>query len=171
MLHVPVVGSYSSALAPLAPAPTTSTFPLGSNVDVGRKRGMLRLPVKLHVPVDGSYNSAVLGGGWFGNELSTTRTLPLGSSVAVGYWRGVLRLPVGIQLGLTWARTSARNANVAKNRPINARVRLNACPPIFPVLLMRLIVFIYILSCGLMKLWVPVQSASAVPAEKGRLSY
>ena len=54
-LHVPLTGSYSSALlrllalsgVPLA----TSTLPLGSNAAVCCKRAVMRLPVALHVPL------------------------------------------------------------------------------------------------------------------------
>lgn len=61
-LHVPVPGSYSSALLPW---PTTSspavtrTFPLGSSV-AAPCRAVLRLLVLLHVLVAGSYSSALL---------------------------------------------------------------------------------------------------------------
>src|SRR5262249_30649174 len=58
-LHVPVFGSYSSAVLREEPPPTTNTFPSGSNVAVLPLPALLRLPVKLQTPVDGSYNSAV----------------------------------------------------------------------------------------------------------------
>src|SRR4029077_2547220 len=52
-LHIPLVGSYSSALvkAPIYP-PATSTLPLGSNVAVCCMRAVLRLPVSLNVNGD-----------------------------------------------------------------------------------------------------------------------
>src|SRR5258708_908960 len=53
VLHVPLRGSYSSALlkysTPLLYPPATSTFPLGSNVAVCPKRAVVRLPVLLNV--------------------------------------------------------------------------------------------------------------------------
>ena len=72
--------SYSSALLralPLNP-PATSTLPLGSNVAVGDRRAVVRLPVSLQVPLAGSYSSAL-------PLLSpaATSTLPLDSNVAV----------------------------------------------------------------------------------------
>ena len=50
-LHVPLAGSYSSALVrklPLYPL-ATSTLPLGSNVAVCTSRALARLPVSLNV--------------------------------------------------------------------------------------------------------------------------
>src|SRR5207249_10757112 len=100
-VHVPLAGSYSSALLKtpsqsLNP-PATSTLPLGSSVAVCRSRAVPRLPVAVHVPLAGSYSSALLKAGpWFP---PATSTLPLGSSVAVCRQRAVTRLPMETQLG------------------------------------------------------------------------
>ena len=63
-VHVPVAGSYSSALLKkpglLAP-PATSTLPLGSSVAVCRARAVMSLPVSFHWPgvaAQGSTSSA-----------------------------------------------------------------------------------------------------------------
>lgn len=64
-VKVPVVGSYSSALAKRAPVlsalAATRTFPLFSKVAVKPERATFILPVKLNVSVAGLYNSAL---GW-----------------------------------------------------------------------------------------------------------
>src|SRR5438874_1279570 len=84
-VHVPVAGSYSSALLKerkgVVKATSTSIWPLGSSVAVGPLREVRWLPVAAHVPVAGSYSSALL------KEVPlyppATSTLPLGSNVAV----------------------------------------------------------------------------------------
>src|SRR6266550_1814719 len=99
-VHVPLAGSYSSALLktrPLFP-PATSTLPLGRSVAVCWARAVPRLPVAVHVPVAGSYSSALLKAGPLFPP--ATSTLPVGSSVAVCQERAVTRPPVGTQLGL-----------------------------------------------------------------------
>ena len=62
-VHVPVAGSYSSALAKgcsqSSMPPATSTCPFGSNVAVCESRAVAMLPVAVHVPVAGSYSSAL----------------------------------------------------------------------------------------------------------------
>ena len=84
-LHVPLAGSYSSALVRKTPfyPPATSTLPLGSNVAVCCRRAVLRLPVALHVPLAGSYSSALGEGLKLLSSPPATSTLPLGSNVAV----------------------------------------------------------------------------------------
>ena len=52
-VQVPLAGSYSSALARLAPPAAASTMPLASNVAVWPARGVLRLPVTVQVPPAG----------------------------------------------------------------------------------------------------------------------
>ena len=91
-VHVPVAGSYSSAvsatstLMPSMPAPATRTLPLGRSVAVWDARCRLMLPVVVQVPVAGSKSSA--------DEMAwpvlllllrppVTSTLPSGRSVAV----------------------------------------------------------------------------------------
>ena len=63
-LHVPLAGSYSSALVSgplvLLNPPVTSTLPFGSNVVVCPRRAMLRLPVALQFALAGSYTSVLL---------------------------------------------------------------------------------------------------------------
>jgi hypothetical protein len=59
LFHVPLAGSYNSALSVGQP-PAARTFPLGSSVAVWKLRATLRLPVTLHVSVAESYNSALL---------------------------------------------------------------------------------------------------------------
>src|SRR5262245_4329511 len=58
MFHVPVAGSYISAVLRAEPPPTTppatNTLPSGSSVAVCPKRAVLRLPVALQVPLAGS---------------------------------------------------------------------------------------------------------------------
>src|SRR5205807_523710 len=90
-VHVPVAGSYSSALlrakqlcggGPQLKPPATRTLPFGSKVAVCPSRSVLRSAVRFHVPAAGSYSSALL------KDLllslpPATRTLPLGSSVEV----------------------------------------------------------------------------------------
>jgi len=54
-VHIPVAGSYSSALAktvnPSLPTPpATNTCPFNSNVAVWEKRAVPRSPVALHLP-------------------------------------------------------------------------------------------------------------------------
>ena len=87
-LHVPLAGSYSSALLrplplPSGVPPATSTLPLGSNVAVWKKRAVLRLPVAVHVPLAESYSSALLRGVLKSGVPPATSTLPLFSNVAV----------------------------------------------------------------------------------------
>ncbi len=104
-LHVPVAGSYTSALLRMPPGipnpPATSTLPLGSNVAVCNLRRVLRLPVALQIPVAGSYSSAVLKGP------PATSTLPLGSNVAVCWLRMSFRLPVALHVPLAGSYSSA----------------------------------------------------------------
>src|SRR5258707_3700659 len=96
-LHVPVAGSYSSALlrklTPLNP-PATSTLPLGNNVAVCARRAVLRLLVALQVPVAGSYSSALASSPPLNPP--ATSTLPLGNNVAVCTKSAVLRLPLAL---------------------------------------------------------------------------
>src|SRR5205085_6127744 len=91
-VHVPVSGSYSSALDKLGQKrawlpqkswlPATSTCPLGSRASAGSSRGNRMLPVATQRPVRGSYN-------WAAAEASMapppprTSTCPVCSSVAV----------------------------------------------------------------------------------------
>ena len=86
-VHVPLAGSYSSALLrplPLLPTPAaTSTLPLGSNVAVCDRRAVVRLPVSLQLPLAGSYSSALLTATKLASYPPATSTLPLGSNVAV----------------------------------------------------------------------------------------
>src|SRR5919202_3273900 len=64
-VHVPVLGSYSSALERVQVGsqgpkpPATKTFPLGSSVAVCSTRAVLMLAVAVHMPVLGSYSSAL----------------------------------------------------------------------------------------------------------------
>src|SRR6476659_9686098 len=48
-VHVPLAGSYSSAVVLAPNPPATKTLPLGSNVAVCPKRAGVRLPVLLNV--------------------------------------------------------------------------------------------------------------------------
>jgi hypothetical protein len=78
-VHVPLAGSYSSALARVAPPslpPATSTFPLGSRVAEWSWRAARGDPVAAQVPLAGSYSSALR------LPPPATRTQPLGNSVA-----------------------------------------------------------------------------------------
>ena len=59
--QLPPAGSYSSALARVAPPPAASTTPLGSNVAVWPARGVLRLPVTVQVPPAGLNAATVKG--------------------------------------------------------------------------------------------------------------
>ena len=62
-VHVPLAGSYSSALlnTPLSPTPpATSTLPEYGSVAVWYPRALPMLPVAVQVPIAGSYSSALL---------------------------------------------------------------------------------------------------------------
>src|SRR5205823_1230797 len=90
-LHVPVAGSYSSAVLRALltrKPPVIRTLPLDSSVAVWLLRAVLSVPVPVHVPVIGSYNSALLTsaqvcGGGPQLKPPATNTLPFGNSVAV----------------------------------------------------------------------------------------
>src|SRR5207249_6593235 len=63
LLHVPVAGSYNSAVASvwsggLISPPATSTLPFGSNTAMCARRAPIRFAVGAHVPVNGLYSSA-----------------------------------------------------------------------------------------------------------------
>ncbi|KFA93702.1 hypothetical protein Q664_08055 [Archangium violaceum Cb vi76] len=104
-LHVPVVGSYTSALekGPLGlEPPVTSTRPEGRSVAVCFSRAVASRPVGLHVPVAGSYTSALergpMGPEPLGPEPPVTSTWPESNSVAVWLVRGMARVPVGLHV-------------------------------------------------------------------------
>ena len=87
-VHIPVAGSYSSAVAVAkalkTPPPATSTSPFASNVAVWCTRAVAMLPVAVHILVVGSYCSAVAV---MKEALLTpppaTSTSPFGNNVAV----------------------------------------------------------------------------------------
>jgi len=86
-VQVPLVGSYSSALAEgfklVSSPPATSTIPLDSNVAVCSSRAVLRLPVAVQVPLVGSYSSALAEAVKLLSTPPATSTIPLDSKVAV----------------------------------------------------------------------------------------
>src|SRR5947208_1697550 len=100
-LHIPVAGSYSSALAKMPTSnskpPATSTCPLGSNVAVWLKRGVVMLRGAVHTPVAGPYSSA-LAKSLLLFRPPATSTCALGSQVAVWRQRGVPRSPVAVHI-------------------------------------------------------------------------
>src|SRR5436190_4650371 len=92
-VHVPVIGSYNSAVAvPWPPPPAASTFPFRRRVAVPKAWNVVMPPVDFQVPVAGSYSSALV------RKLPptppATRTVPLDRRTALGLWRPVAMEPV-----------------------------------------------------------------------------
>src|SRR6266545_2920435 len=100
-VHVPVAGSYSSAVDNAEPVlrlwpPATSTFPLGSNVAVCVVRNVVNAPLAVQVPVAGLYSSELVRR-TVPLKPPTTRTVPLGSNVAECPARAPLSAPVVVK--------------------------------------------------------------------------
>src|SRR5579859_6336592 len=111
VVHVPVAGLYSSAVAygppplvkpPSLNPPVTRTWPLGSRVAVCCSRGACIEPVTDHVPVAGLYSSASLRSEQKSSSQllnpPATSTCPSGSRVAVARSRPSVMLPVALQV-------------------------------------------------------------------------
>ena len=134
-LHLPVVGSYSSAADTEDPVvafvsrlpPATSTLPLLSSVAAAEYRGVSMLPVGDQVPVAGSYSSALaVEASVEGSRPPATRTLPSSSCVTVGESREMDIDPVAVHVRVAGSYSSAL-----------AKTVLPLMPPItrtFPVL-------------------------------------
>ena len=86
-VHVPLAGSYSSALVSVAAGIVRSScyqhFAVGQQRRRVPRRAVVRLPVALQVPLAGSYSSALLIESPLPSLPPATSTLPLGSNVAV----------------------------------------------------------------------------------------
>jgi hypothetical protein len=121
-VHVPVLGSYTSAeeSEPTKPTkpPSTRTLPLGSRVAVCSVRAVPREPVAVHVPLlKGGHHMSVLGSYSSAEDRSpkrtpeppAARTLPLGSGVAVCSVRAVQREPVAVHVAVLGSYTSAED--------------------------------------------------------------
>ena len=99
-VQVPLVESYSSALAiggegkVISSPPATSTMPLGNKVAVFADRPLFRLPVRVQLPLTGSYSSALARMPLLVLP-PATRAMPLVSNVAFLTVRAVFRLPGG----------------------------------------------------------------------------
>src|SRR5687767_6469782 len=98
-VHVPVTGSYSSALRSAPTPPTTNTFPLANSTAECPQRDRCRLPVVAHVSETGSKSSALVKGFPPLSRPPVTNTFPLVSKVAVWLPRKILRLYVLCQKG------------------------------------------------------------------------
>src|SRR5436190_1554657 len=124
-VHIPVAGSYSSALANwpwwFSP-PATNTCPFGSNVAVCSKRGVVMLPVAVHTPVAGSYSSA-LAKSLLLFPPPATSTCPFGSNVAVWSQRALRRLSVSVHVLVVGSYNSE-----GPQRPVEP-APLQAAPP------------------------------------------
>jgi hypothetical protein len=98
-VHVPVVGSYSSAVAEAVPLssnpPATRNHPVrqqGRRMPITRR---VEITVAVQMPVAGSYSSALSEAlDWYPLPAASS-TMPLGSKVAVCRLRAVFRSPVG----------------------------------------------------------------------------
>jgi hypothetical protein len=108
-VHVPVPGSYSSALVrkieydppPWYP-PVMSTNPLGSKVVAQNALAAVMRPVDENFPVAGSYRSWTLLGKYPSKPCGppATSTAPLFNSVAVSDDLGARMLPVAVNVAV-----------------------------------------------------------------------
>src|SRR5438874_1626239 len=124
-VHIPVAGSYSSALAKtslLLSPPATSTCPFGSNVAVCMRRSVVMLRVAVHTPVAGSYSSA-LAKSLLLFRPPATSTCPFGSNVAVWSQRALRRLSVSVHVLVVGSYNSE-----GPQRPVEP-APLQAAPP------------------------------------------
>src|ERR1043166_8709727 len=129
MPHVPVAGSYNSALLP---GPLTRTLPLGRSIAVSPPPAKLRSPVLVQVPVVGSYSSALFEGHKPKQSSSrppASNTLPLRSSPAVKKLKlDGSALPVMLQEPVAGSYCSALSPSTTMTLPFGSSIGVERGP-------------------------------------------